>query len=518
MFARYRRALQPYFRTTISLDQARLRLATEAARRPQALLHLLHHAIFPFPNNPYRRLLDWAGFTPTKLERLVSTQGVESTLAALHQAGVYVTIEEFKGRTPIRRPGLEFPVRHQDFDNPVLDAHFEGRTSGSRGPRRRLLLDLSLVDRDACAHRIFLESFQLAHRPHAVWRSVPPDNSGIKKPLMHARLSLPMDRWFSPLPPRWSPAEFKYAAFTAYTVFAARRAGRSFPYPEFVPLNRAAIVARWMAQMTARGTPAFLDSSASAAVRVCAAARELNLDISGSMFRTGGEPLTAAKAQLIRDTGSRVACHFAMSEAGPVAMACADPTHTDDVHLLIEKMAAISANPSPSHQPAPLLLTTLFPHCPKIMLNVDTGDSAILEHRPCSCEFGRLGFTLHLHHIRSHEKLTSEGTLFLGADLVPLVEEVLPRAFGGTPTDYQFLEQECNGLSRVSIVIHPRLGPIDESRVLSLIYQRLSRGHSIGNALMTAHLLQGQTLSVLRREPLTTPSNKTLPLHVLPRQ
>ena len=43
--------------------------------------------------------------------RGVRKDGVETTLGKLYDAGVYVTGDEFKGRKPIRRGALEFPVR-----------------------------------------------------------------------------------------------------------------------------------------------------------------------------------------------------------------------------------------------------------------------------------------------------------------------------------------------------------------------------------------------------------------------
>lgn len=511
MFGRYALGLRSFFSSTTSLPEARQILSSALASRPQSLIRLMRGGIWDNPRSPYLALLRHAGIERPELESLITREGVEAALLHLHKAGVYVTLDEFKGNSPIRRPGLNLPVRHQDFDNPLLTVHFEGRTGGSRGPRRRLLVDLNLIAADAAAHRVFLDAFDLVGRPSAVWRPVPPNNSGLKKPLMDARLGLPLQRWFSQTPTRWSPSEFKYAAFTATTVLAARLAGRLFPYPEHVPLPQAETVARWMAVAAARGRPAFLDSAVSAAVRVCSAARALGLDISGSMFRTGGEPLTAAKAQIIAASGSRVACHYSMSETGPVGMACADPASTDDVHILSGKMAVVQ-HPSSTA----LLVTTLSSLCPKILINVDNGDSGVLEHRACSCSFGQLGFHLHLHHIRSHEKLTSEGLQFSPSDLLHVIEVVLPRTFGGVPTDYQFLEEDINGLPRVSILVSPRLGPLDEAEILHTVLDAFSR-LGPGGRLMAGQLEQARALRVQRREPLLTPAAKVLPLFVAPR-
>lgn len=107
-----------------------------------------------------------------------------------------------------------------------------------------------------------------------------------------------------------------------------------------------------------------------------------------------------------------------------------------------------------------LLFTTLLPSCPKVMLNVESGDYAVAGERRCGCQLERMGFHRRLHEIRSFEKLNSAGVTFLGTELIALVEEVLPARFGGSPIDYQFVEEEEeeeDGLPRVSLVVSPRL-------------------------------------------------------------
>jgi len=149
------------------------------------------------------------------------------------------------------------------------------------------------------------------------------------------------------------------------------------------------------------------------------------------------------------------------------------------------------------------------------MLNVESGDYGTLEERDCGCPWGELGLRTHVSGLRSYDKLTSEGVTFMGSILFDILENVLPARFGGGPTDYQFSEEEQDGLPRVSIIASPRLGQLDEPAVIETVLQAL-RTSQEGGSLMAAHWRQGNTLHVLRREPYTTGSQKVQPLHVQP--
>jgi hypothetical protein len=147
------------------------------------------------------------------------------------------------------------------------------------------------------------------------------------------------------------------------------------------------------------------------------------------------------------------------------------------------------------------------------MLNVESDDYGVLESRPCGCVFGELGFRLHLHGIRSYEKLTSSGITFLGTGLLAVVEDVLPARFGGSPGDYQFVEEEENGISKVSIVVAPTVGAVDEQEVINVVLARLSA--CPGGHLMTDIWRRHGALQVARREPYATAAFKILPLNIL---
>jgi hypothetical protein len=249
------------------------------------------------------------------------------------------------------------------------------------------------------------------------------------------------------------------------------------------------------------------------------AAKELGLEIAGSFLRFGGEPYTPAKAKLVEETGCRAACHYSMSEVGTIGIACADAAALDDVHLISSKMAVLQRSATVTgsrYSSDALFLTTIAPVCPKIMLNVACGDNGVIVDRECGCPVGQVGFNRHIHSIRSYEKLTSEGMQFLGFDLLKLVEQILPGRFGGGPTDYQLVELEEAGLTKVQLVVSPRLGPLDERQLTQTALEFLG-SRAPENRMMVERWQEGQTLQVKRSEPRVTSAAKLLPLHVLPK-
>jgi hypothetical protein len=407
-------------------------------------------------------------------------------------------------------------VSPADFDNPLLDRHYETRTGGSRGVPRPVPVNFDLLTHEAAYFHFFLAAFDLMARPLATWRIPPPGHAGLKLALLYAKLGKPVERWFTPRELMARAADWKYAAFTGFTVCGSRLWGTPIPVSHAVPPEQAAEIAGWLAAAKAQGTPAVLDTNAGCGILVCRAAREHGLDIAGSFFRFGGEPFTAAKARIVQETGCQAVCHYHMSEVGAIGMACAAPAALDDVHVVTDKIGVIQrakrVGRSALEVPA-LVYTTLLPSCPKIMLNVESDDYGVLQERSCGCLFGELGFSRHLHSIRSYEKLTSSGMSFLGTELLSVVEELLPARFGGSPADYQFVETEENGLTKVSIVISPKVGAVEEQQLINVVLGRLSA--CPGGQLMTDVWRRNGVLRVDRREPYLTAAFKILPLHVL---
>jgi hypothetical protein len=444
-------------------------------------------------------LLDWAGVELGDVRTLVREHGADEALGRLHDAGVRVSLDELKGRVPIERPGLTAETREGAFDNPLVRSTFSSQSGGSRGPAIRIRMNFgSLVDGTAYT-ALLLSSFGLLGRPIALWRPVPPGRAGLHWALQASKLGVPIERWFA----QTTLGPSVELAYLRTALLGTRLWGRArVPTPEHVTLDRAEVVAHWLA-----GRRAHLNSPASAAVRVCLAAEEHGVDVSGTLFRVGGEPLTGAKAEVVARAGASVICTYSISEIGRVGVACSAAEHRDEQHLCTDTLGVVQRDRGS------LWFTTLSPSARVLMLNAEVGDRGVLSRRRCGCQLDALGLDLHVHDIRSYEKLTSEGMNFYGADLIAVVEEILPRRFGGSPTDYQVVEEEVEGLPRVSLVVSPRVGPVDEGALVAATVEALRSGRA-HHEMMAGVWQDARTLRIVRREPHATGAGKVLPLHV----
>jgi hypothetical protein len=519
--ARYLAGLPRFLRNTLSVEECRRMLVSRLRERREAFLSVLENAVYNHPASPYRTLLVHAGIPWERASDWVRSEGVEATLARFYDAGVYIGLEEFKGSTPVRRSGLEIAVAPEDFDNPLLAAGYTVTTGGSRSRGNPVIIDHGLLEHESAYDCLTLMSLGALERPHAVWRPVPPGVAGIKDVLRHAKHGHPVERWFSPTALRLGRSGWPYGLFTWGVLTVGRLAGRPLPRPEHTPLGEPLPVALWLASARARGTPGLLDSASSSAVRVCLAARDIGADIAGSVFRIGGEPHTPARDRVIRSVGCRAFPRYSMSESGNLGLPCALPEAVDDVHVVTDRVAVLQCDrraTSAAARVGALHFTTLRPDSPKIMINVDSGDYGTLVERSCGCLLGELGLSLHLHGIRSYDKLTTGGMNFLGGELIRVLEEILPSRFGGAPTDYQLVEEEQpDGLPLIRLVVHPRLGEIDSRRIVEVVLGALAKG-TAAKRMMAHYWRDGEMLRVLRREPYATKAAKILPLHLIRRE
>jgi hypothetical protein len=492
------------------LVEAERRLVNALDRRSARLLALLRDRVYPRPTSPYLALLRHAGVTPEDIEALVDREGVEGALAQLAAVGVYVSLDEFKGRRPIRRGSFELAVRPDAFDHRLPGTGFGVRSGATRSAGTPTLLSLDVLTEEATYQAVQLSATGYSEAAVAVWYPIPPGVAGIAQTLILVKLGRPPDRWFSQVPVSLTRSQSS-AWMTWGFVRLLRLYGVNLPMPEYVPLDHAERVTEWVSARRNEGVCCHVITYVSSAVRACAGASS-RLD--GVLFHVSSEPLTPSRAATIQATGADVTNLYAMAEVGQIAVGCGDPMTPDDVHLLLDRVALVQ-------QPREVadglvdafLLTALSPYAPKLMLNVEVGDTGRLSDRRCSCRFDALGFHRHIDQVTSYEKLTSEGMTYDARELARVIEEVFPARFGGAATDYQALEEVGDdGFARLSIVISPRLGAIAEADVLAALRAELQRGPA-GHRL--ADLVWGQTdfLRIRRDEPVKTVRGKLLPFH-----
>lgn len=250
---------------------------------------------------------------------------------------------------------------------------------------------------------------------------------------------------------------------------------------------------------------------------MCLAAQEEGLDLTGVTFIGGGEPPTTTKVQKITQMGAKLVPTYNFAETGIVGLGCARPANINDIHFFEDGLALVQ-------YPRQVLglgtavdafyFTSLLPSAPKLMLNVESDDYGVFEKRSCGCLLEDCGFTEHLRDICSFQKLTGEGVTLLGSEMVRILEEVLPAQFGGTPLDYQWLEEEDEqGFTRLTLLISPKIKIVHEKSVIDLVLKILSRG-SGATSLTRAIWNQAQALRVKRMEPFSTARGKWMPLHL----
>jgi hypothetical protein len=517
MHARFVRELPGFLRYRVTLEESRDLLRRGVRDRVPNFLRVLKHGIYRHEASPYLPLLKRAGCELGDLEASVRRLGLEATLEALRAEGVYFTFEEFKGRAPVVRGGAEISVRAGDFDNPYLACAYETETGGSSGGvGTRVAVDLETVKAQIPHLMMTRAVHDMLDRPSAIWRGALPDPTGTGIILRAIGYGGVPQRWFTPTKPAYGKG-LKNRLATATILGMSRLHGIRVPFPEFVPINRAGVIARWATEAVRTHGSCTVGTTMSLAVRICLASERDGLDLSGVRFMGGSEPFTPARARVIERTGARLVPHYIGVDVGPMGFACARPSSVDDVHLLRDCVAVIQHPRKMLGSDASVdafYVTSLRPTAAKILLNVETDDYGILEQRSCGCAFEGLGYTEHLREIRSFGKLTGEGVTLVGSEMIRVLEEVLPARFGGSPLDFQLLEEEDeNGLSRLNLIVSPRLSIAREEAVAETVLHALRRAGAAAD-IARAFWQQAGTLRVTRAEPVWTARGKLLPIRV----
>jgi hypothetical protein len=515
-FARFLRGLPAFLRGRINLEQAQAIVRQRMAEREANFLASVERGVFQNARSPYRSLLRMAGCEAADLHAMVHDRGVEGTLAALREAGVYVTFEEFKGTEPIVRGDTVVEPEPEDFDNPTFTKYYQVSTGGSTGRGRRVMMDLDYLTARLPMQHIVDDIHGFMGVPSAIWFEIPPGN-GLDSVLLRVPYGNVPERWFTPI---WSGATgpgFRFRAATQTIVEYTRLRGYRIPRPEYLPLDRAEVIARWAEATLRKHGRCGVRAHVSKVLRVALAAKDLGIDLTGATLSGGGEPPTPAKVRQIRETGARFVSNYYFTEAGPVGMGCTASSDPNDQHLLMDHLAMIQGKRNvPGFDVAiePFCYTTLLATAPKLLLNVEIDDYGTVATRACGCPFEALGFTTHMSDIRSFRKLTGEGVTLIGSDMERILEEDLPSRFGGSPLDYQLVEEEDErGFTRLTLLVHPSVDLRDEQAVVELVLASLA---GRGAAAQVSHAIWAQagTLRVRREKPRTTSRGKSMPLEL----
>lgn len=509
-------SLPGFFRSTVSLEQAKEKIRRLLDNRNEAFLDLMRQRVYENPSSPYLRLLKYVGCEFADLRAQIRRDGLERTLERLATEGAYLTSDEYKGKKEVVRGSFSFRVSPDDFESSVSMPGFVIQSSGTTNRPVRTSTSLEWMALRTLGTAVFSSAHNLFAYSHALYDGILPA-SALSHLLMNAKLGARTDRWFARDIPVTNQVDGWYHYLATYSIVLMGQCfGPGFPKPEFLENQRTDRIVHWILGQRRLGKNCYIITVGSSAARIARVAKEMSVSLKGTKFNVAGEPFTETKETVIKQADAVTTSRYSYGGGIPVGLGCAEPAYRDEVHVNQHLLAVIShpkplGNSTPIH---PLLLTTLHPAAPRLLFNVQNGDYVMLQDRECQCELQKVGLTRHLHSIRSYEKFTSEGMNYFYGDLFDFVERTLPSEFGGGPGDYQLIEEEdSTGQTRLTLVIHPGVGDLNEERVLVRLRDAFSNG-SRGNRFMTGIWENAGTFRLKRDLPYTSSRGKILPLHI----
>ncbi|MCL6545360.1 MAG: hypothetical protein K6T61_09015 [Bryobacteraceae bacterium] len=481
--------------------------------RESNFLNLVRATVFSNPVHPYAQMFRLADCRFGDLEQLVRSKGLEAALTDLRRAGVYLSHEEFKGSAPLVRSGRHIPCSTESFRNPLAPAGMMSVSSGSRSRGTRTPKSTAARLHAEAWRNIHQREWQVEDRVPAALYPILPSTIFLTAGLAQSRRGRPWQRWFTVVGSR---APFSlHALATQAMVALARIHGAWIPFPTFLQLNDFSPVARWIGERKREGRSCAIWGFASPCVRVAAAALELGLDISGTIFVTGGEALSEAKRAVLARAEAEAIATYYISEVGCIGVACRQMGPGNSVHVHEDEVAVISwpqQMPGRGAEVNALLFTTLLPFAPHVLINAEMGDAGVLETASCECLFTRLGFRRKISGIYSYSKLTGQGVTLVGKSIVRLLEEALPARFGGGPGDYQLVELEGSAQTELLLRVSPRTGIRSPEPVRDWFLREIRNCY--GGSLAARSWRHSDGITVVLAEPLMT-RGKILPLVLL---
>lgn len=509
--ARLLARLPGFLRAGRGFGDGRALLERRLRSRSADFLALVRQGVFGQRASPYRALFRGYGCEYGDLERLVAREGLEGALGALLRGGVYLTLDELKGRAPVVRGSTWVMAGPRRLRNPAAARHLPMRSSGSSGRRTTLAVDLAFVREASVDYELVLQARGVGDRwRHASWGV--PGGADLYRVVRCLAVGRVLDGWFWQVDPAQRALSARYRWSTRLLRLACLLGGRRLPRPVAVPSTAPRPLVEWMAGILRRGAVPHLMTSPSAAVRLAEAAAAAGVDLAGAQLSVGGEPMTAARLAAIGQVGARAVPQYAATEFGVVlAAGCLAPRAADELHLVEDMVAAVQPGAAAARRDVPadaLLLSAVRPRAPLVLINVALGDRAALGSRACGCPLEGLGWTTHVQGIRSHRQLTAGGMTVPDRTVEHILEHVLPRRFGGVSADYQLIEEEeAGGHPRLTLLVHPRVGVIEEREVTATFLNALGEGPGRVIALQWR---DAGFLKIERRAPTPSAGGKVL--------
>lgn len=498
----------------LTAEQCRAIVRQRLETRDERFLQFVGQYVYGYQQSPYLQLLRHAGCEYGDLVAMVRQRGLERTLQQLRDDGVYAAFEEFKGQTTAVRGGRTFRFSQRDFDNPFRGARLRVMTGATRSRGAPVFVALKTISENrAICFSLMLEAAGVGEAPLVTWLPGFPSGSGFFLWLGLAHIGRPPLHWCAMTDPNRPSVTWHQRGVLPLARIIGRRHGLNLPLPEFVPLSSPEIVLESLLAIRMRHGSCALITTPSAAVRVASLARQRGESLAAVHMFVGSEPLTPGKAEDIVRTGATVHARYIFTEGGGIGVGCGNPSFPDEMHFMRDSFAMIS------HRRAiegvgeldTFMFTSLLRSAPKVLLNVEIDDFGQVFRRSCGCILEQLGLHDHIAGVRSFTKLTGEGAKVLGTDCVRVLEEVLPKEFGGSSVDYQLLEAEDGDhVTRLFLLVNPDLPGIDEQRVLERFVQEMVRNPYSG---VPYTWFQDQTIRVVRRRPVETAGGKLLPFH-----
>jgi hypothetical protein len=478
------------------------RMLTNIERRSEHLADRIEN-LWQTERAPYRGLLERASWQPDRARRSIAESGPEATLESMARDGVYLSADEVRGKRPVVRSGSEIPFRAEDLESlqgpavPLI-------TSGTSGSRSRMPMDLAGFVLQASYLPMMLAALEADQLPVVLYYPAA-STAGNAHMLSFALAGTPPTAWFCHVRTSASPLS-QWRILLQGLVAAARVRGVQLPLPQLADVERPIQMIEWLQRNASSG--AVISTFPGSALRVHRFARLEGLRLPAITWILGGEPISPRKRAFLEEDGARVYPWYGAVDTGRISIGCLDPASADDMHLLTDRYAAIfplSEGGEPGERR--VLLTSLIPGVHRSMLNLDLGDFAEPLRRRCGCPFEKLGFEEHIHAVHSREKVTVEGATIAAERLHLLASDLLPAACGGSPTDYQIVEEEdAAGFTRLIVLVHPSVAA-DEEAVRATAEKVLA---TAAGGATAERLARAGTIVVRREVPRLTPAGKSL--------